>query len=66
MADSKLRDLSTDFAVKVIKIVTAYPDKIKSKTLNREHISVERTFFENSQKLSARKFFAELFFKKAT
>ena len=33
-----------------IKTVTAYPDKIKSETLNREQISIERTIFENSPK----------------
>ena len=33
-----------------IKTVTANPDKIKNKTLNREQISIERTIFENSPK----------------
>ena len=47
-----------------IKIVTAYPDKIKSKTLNREQISIERTFFENSQKPFCKKVFCGAFFQK--
>jgi hypothetical protein len=29
-----------------IKFQASFPDKIKSKTPNREQISVERTFFE--------------------
>ena len=33
-----------------IKFQASFPDKIKSKTLNREHVSVERTIFENSPK----------------
>ncbi|MBQ4135838.1 MAG: hypothetical protein IJD73_02095, partial [Clostridia bacterium] len=48
-----------------IKIVTVYPDKIKSKTLNREHVSVERTFFENSQKPFCKKVFCGAFFQKS-
>ena len=48
-----------------IKIVTAYPDKIKSKTLNREQISVERTIFEKQPKIfPVGKFLALPFFKK--
>ncbi|MBQ4136190.1 MAG: hypothetical protein IJD73_03905, partial [Clostridia bacterium] len=50
-----------------IKFQAAYPDSvIKTKNARRLTTTVERTIFENSQKLSARKFFAELFFKKAT
>ena len=48
-----------------IKFVTAYPDKIKSKTLNREQISVERTFFENPQKPFCKKVFCGAFFQKS-
>ena len=33
-----------------IKFEASTPDKIKSKTLNREQISIERTIFENSPK----------------
>ena len=47
-----------------IKFQAAYPDKIKRKTLNREHISVERTFFENSQKPFCKKVFCGAFFQK--
>ena len=49
-----------------IKIVTAYPDKIKVKrsTENKSQSSV--LFLKTPKNLSARKFFAELFFKKAT
>ena len=43
-----------------IKFVTAYPDKIKSKTLNREQISIERTFLKKS---SAKNFLAESFWE---
>ena len=42
-----------------IKIVTVYPDGI-------ELTKVERSFLKTPKNLSARKFFAELFFKKAT
>ena len=42
-----------------IKIVTVYPDGV-------ELIKVEHTFLKTPKNLSARKFFAELFFKKAT
>ena len=47
-----------------IKIVTAYPDKIKVKrsTENKSRSSV--LFLKTPKNLSARKFFAELFFKK--
>ena len=48
-----------------IKIQVAYPDKIKSKTLNREQISVERTIFEKQPKtFPVGKFLALPFFKK--
>ena len=48
-----------------IKTVTANPDKIKSKTLNRERISIERNFFENSQKSFCKKVFCGAFFQKS-
>ena len=51
--------------VRAIKFEAAYPDGV-IKNARQLTTTVERTFFENSQKLSARKFFAELFFKKAT
>ena len=47
-----------------IKTVTAYPDKIKSKPLTREQISIERTFFENSQEPFCKKVFCGAFFQK--
>ena len=48
-----------------IKTVTAYLDKIKSKTLNREQISIERTFFEKQPKIfPVGKFLVLPFFKK--
>jgi hypothetical protein len=48
-----------------IKFEASFPDKIKNKTLNREHISVERTFFENSQKPFCKKVFCGAFFQKS-
>ena len=49
-----------------IKIVTAYPDGVikKRSTENKSRLSV--LFLKTPKNLSARKFFAELFFKKAT
>ena len=48
-----------------IKFQASFPDKIKSKTLNREQISVERTIFENSQKPFCKKIFCGAFFQSA-
>ncbi|MBR0449273.1 MAG: hypothetical protein IIX30_00470, partial [Clostridia bacterium] len=62
----KAKPKTFKLGVRAIKFEAANPDKIKSKTLDREHISVERTFLKTLKNLSARKFFAELFFKKAT
>ena len=47
-----------------IKFVTAYLDKIKSKTLNREQISIERTIFEKLPKTFRKKIFCGAFFQK--
>ena len=46
-----------------IKIVTAYPDKIKN--ARRLTTTVERTFFENSQKPFCKKVFCGAFFQKS-
>jgi hypothetical protein len=48
-----------------IKLQAKSPGKIKSKTLNREQISVERTIFENSQKPFCKKVFCGAFFQKS-
>ena len=49
-----------------IKFATAYPDGVinNKKTLDREQISIERTFFENSQKPFCKKVFCGAFFQK--